>query len=293
MFMKVSKLFTIALSVSLLAGCSSGSSAAKTSDGKSGKSSKTVYRTVDEIKKDGTLKVGVFGDKAPFGYINDKGDYDGYDVYFANRMAKDLGTKIEFTPLDPAARIDAVNTGKVDITLANFTVTDERAEQVDFALPYMKVQLGVVSPDSNVITDVQQLIDNNEELIIAKGTTAETYFEKNYPKLKLQKYDAYADAYNALLAGRGAAFSTDNTEVLAWANSNKGYTVGIEAMGDTDTIAPAVAKGNKTLLDWINNEIKDLGKENFFHKDYDATLKSAFGADSNPDDMVVEGGVVD
>ena len=291
--MKVSKLFTIALSVSLLAGCSAGSSAAKTSDGKSGKSSKTVYRTVDEIKKDGTLKVGVFGDKAPFGYINDKGDYDGYDVYFANRMAKDLGTKIEFTPLDPAARIDAVNTGKVDITLANFTVTDERAKQVDFALPYMKVQLGVVSPSNHVITDVQQLIDNNEELIIAKGTTAETYFEKNYPDLKLQKYDAYADAYNALLAGRGAAFSTDNTEVLAWANSNKGYTVGIEAMGDTDTIAPAVAKGNKTLLDWINNEIKDLGKENFFHKDYDATLKSAFGDDSNPDDMVVEGGVVD
>lgn len=291
--MKLSKLFTIALSVSLLAGCSSGSAVASTAKSDSGKSKKNVYRTVDEIKKDGTLKVGVFGDKAPFGYINDKGEYDGYDVYFANRMAKDLGTKIEFTPLDPAARIDAVNTGKVDITLANFTVTDERAEQVDFALPYMKVQLGVVSPSDHVITDVQQLIDNNEELIIAKGTTAETYFEKNYPDLKLQKYDAYADAYNALLAGRGAAFSTDNTEVLAWANSNKGYTVGIEAMGDTDTIAPAVAKGNKSLLDWINDEIKTLGKENFFHKDYDATLKQAFGADSNPDDMVVEGGVVD
>ncbi|MEI2658976.1 MAG: transporter substrate-binding domain-containing protein [Bifidobacterium adolescentis] len=64
----------------------------------------------------------------------------------------------------------------------------------------------------------------------------------------MQKYDQYADAYNALLDGRGDAFSTDNTEVLAWAKSNKGFKVGITKLGDDDTIAPAVQKGNKELL---------------------------------------------
>ena len=58
----------------------------------------------------------------------------------------------------------------------------------------------------------------------------------------LQKYDQYSDAYQALLDGRGDAFSTDNTEVLAWALENKGFEVGITSLGNPDTIAAAVQK---------------------------------------------------
>ena len=54
----------------------------------------------------------------------------------------------------------------------------------------------------------------------------------------------------------------------------------------------AVKKGNKELLDFINNDIKKLGQEQFFHKDYQATLASVYGSAVNPDDLVVEGGVV-
>ena len=254
-------------------------------------SSKTTARTLDEIKQSGELKVAVFSDKAPFGYVDKDGNYAGYDVYFAERLAKDLGVKAAYTSVDPAARVDVLTSNKVDVTLANFTVTDERKEKVDFAKPYMKVALGVVSPEGAEITDVSQL--KGKTLIVAKGTTAETYFEKNEPDIKLQKYDQYADAYNALLDGRGDAFSTDNTEVLAWAKSNKGFKVGITKLGDEDTIAPAVQKGNKELLDWINEEIDKLGDENFFHKDYEETLKPVYGSDVDPDDIVVEKGVVD
>ncbi len=250
-----------------------------------------TFRTLDEIKESGTVKIGVFSDKAPFGYVDDQGEYQGYDVYYAHRIGEDLGVDVEFTSLDPASRVEYVATGKVDIVLANFTVTPERAEQVDFALPYMKVALGVVSPDGAVINSVEELA--GKTLIVAKGTTAETYFEKNYPDVKLQKYDAYADAYNALLDGRGDAFSTDNTEVIAWAKANPGFTVGIETLGDYDTIAAAVAKGNSTLLDFLNDEIATLGEEQFFHKDYEATLKAVYGEDTNPDSMVVEAGVVE
>ena len=130
-------------------------------------------------------------------------------------------------------------------------------------------------------------------LIIAKGTTAETYFEKNHPEVKLQKYDQYADAYNALLDGRGDAFSTDNTEVLAWAKSNKGFKVGVTKLGDEDTIAPAVQKGNETVLAYINEEIVKLADEQFFHADYEATLKDVYGDAVNPDNLVVEGGVIE
>ena len=248
------------------------------------------FRTVDQIKESGKIIIGVFSDKAPFGYVDADGVYQGYDVEFARRLAEDLGVEVEFVATDPANRVPFLESNKVDIILANFTVTPERAEKVDFALPYMKVQLGVVSPNDALITDIEQLKANGVQLIIAKGTTAETYFEKNYPEIKLQKYDAYADAYNALMDGRGAAFSTDNTEVLAWAMSVPGFTVGIDAIGDIDTIAPAVAKGNETLLKFINDEIEALADEQFFHADYEKTLRPVYGPEADAEALVVEGG---
>ena len=265
-------------------------SEAKSSDTGTSSSANAKARSLDEIKKSGKIKIAVFSDKAPFGYVDKDGKYQGYDVYFAERLAKDLGVKPEYTSVDPAARVDVLTSNKVDLVLANFTVTDERKEKVDFAKPYMKVALGVVSPQNAPITDVGQL--DGKTLIIAKGTTAETWFEKNAPNVKLQKYDQYADAYNALLDGRGDAFSTDNTEVLAWAKSNKGFKVGITRLGDDDTIAPAVQKGNQELLDFVNDEIVKLGKDDFFHKDYQETLAPVYGDEVNPDEIVVEGGEV-
>ncbi len=256
----------------------------------SGAAPAASFRTVDEIKASGKVVIGVFSDKAPFGYVDEYGKYQGYDVYFAERIGQDLGVAVEYISTDPASRVEYAATGKVDIILANFTVTEERAQQVDFALPYMKVMLGVVSPENALITSVDQLA--GKTLIVVKGTTAETYFEKNHPEVKLQKYDEYADAYNALIDGRGDAFSTDNTEVLAWALVNPGFAVGIDALGNMDTIAPAVQKGNTSLLEWLNNEIRTLGQENFFHAAYDATLAPVYGDAANPDSLVVEGGVL-
>ena len=70
----------------------------------SSSSSSATARTLDEIKKSGELKVAVFSDKAPFGYIDKEGKNAGYDVYFAERLGKDLGVKVKYTSVDPAAR---------------------------------------------------------------------------------------------------------------------------------------------------------------------------------------------
>ena len=128
-------------------------------------------------------------------------------------------------------------------------------------------------------------------IIVISGTTAEPYLMENYPNLTLQKYDSYATAKNALENGNGIAWVNDNTEVIAFALQNEGYTVGIPSLGSQDTIAPAVSKGNETLLNWLNDEIKALGEENFFHADYEATLVDTYGLDYE-DSLVVEGGVV-
>ena len=284
----LSFILVLGLLALMLTGC--------TSDSKdSGSSTKTAKaRTLEEIKKDGKIRIGVFSDKNPFGYVDENGKVQGYDIYFAKRIAKDLlGSEdaVEFVYVEAASRVEYLQSGKVDITMANFNVTEERSEKVDFALPYMKVALGVVSPDSALIKSVDDLDGKN--LIVVKGTTAETYFSENYPNVKLTKFDEYQEAYDALADGRGDAFSTDNTEVLAWAMKNKGFTVGIESLGNVDAIAPAVQKGNTELLNWLNEEIKTLGEEQFFHADYEATLRSVYGEDADADQLVVEGGVME
>lgn len=248
-------------------------------------------RTLQDIKDSGTLVIGVFSDKKPFGYVDENGDYQGYDVYLARRLAQDLGVELKLVSVDAPNRVEYLTSAKVDIILSNFTVTPARAEVVDFALPYMKVALGVVSPDSALITTAAQLA--GKTLIVSKGTTAETYFAENHPEVRLLKFDTYTEAFNALLDGRGDALSTDNTEVLAWALENPGFTVGIESLGSLDTIAPAVQKGNDTVRTYIDEEIKALAAENFFHADFDATLKDVYGEAVNPDSLVVEGGVTE
>ena len=251
-------------------------------------SADVVYRTLDEIKASGYINIGVFSDKNPFGYVDENGEYQGYDVYFARRIGEDLGVEVKFISTEAANRVEYLETGKVDIILANFTVTPERAEKVDFTLPYMNVALGVVSPDSRIIKDLSELTADDQVIVIT-GTTAEDYLVKNNPEIRLQKFDTYANAKTALENGSAAAWANDNTEVIAYALQNEGYTVGIPSLGSQDTIAPAVSKGNETLLNWINEEIKALAGEQFFHKDYEATLVDTYGLDYE-DSLVLEGG---
>ncbi|MDT3844245.1 MAG: transporter substrate-binding domain-containing protein [Bacillota bacterium] len=307
----VRKFTTLAASMLLiggaLAGCSSSSAAQSTAAGTTAAAASETqaapdakestdaakdqkFRTLDEIKQSGSINIGVFSDKSPFGYVDENGNYAGYDVYLAERLGKDLGVDINYVSTEAANRIEYLQTGKVDIILANFTVTEERAKEVDFALPYMNVALGVVSTSDKVVESLDQ-VGADDPVIVISGTTAETYLTKNYPNIKLQKYDAYAEAKTAFENRNGVAWANDNTEVIAFSLENEGYTVGIPSLGDADTIAPAVTKGNETLLTWLNSEIESLGKEKFFHADYEATLLDTYGKDYE-DTLVTEGGKV-
>ncbi len=281
---------TAALMGSLLLG---GCSISATTDGGSsnGSSSSTTstsgYRTLDEIKSSGKIVIGVFSDKSPFGYVDENGEYQGYDVELACQIGSDLGVDVEFVSTEAANRVEYLETNKVDLILANFTVTDERAEKVDFAEPYMNVALGVVSHKDNVLTSIDDI--SGRTTIVISGTTAETYLTKHYPDLKLEKYDTYAAAKTAFENNRDAVWANDNTEVIAFATASGSdeYVVGIDSLGDADTIAPAVAKGNSELLTWVNDELYTLGSKKFFHSDYEKTLLSTYGADYE-DTLVVE-----
>ena len=244
--------------------------------------------TIEQLKQAGKVRIGVFSDKPPFGYVDAQGQSQGFDVEIAKAITKDLlgdENKAEFVLVEAANRAEYLVSNKVDIILANFTVTPARKEVVDFANPYMKVALGVVSKDGGVITDIEQL--KGKTLLLNKGTTADAYFTKNYPDIKTLKFEQNTETFEALRDGRGDALAHDNTLLFAWAKENPGFTVGIKNLGDQDTIAPAVKKGDTELLNWLNAEIQKLGKEGVLKQAYDKTLLPIYGDAISEKDVVV------
>ncbi len=244
--------------------------------------------TVTAIKKRGQLRIAVFGDLPPYGWVNKDGKRVGYDVELGRRMAKDLGVKPKFIQLNANNRVDTLNSNKADIVLANFTVTPERKQVISFAKPYMKVSVGVISPKNKKITKLSQL--KGKELIVNKGTTAENYFTSKQKGISLLKFDSKTQQFNALKNNRAAALADDNSYLYAWVKKNPKYTVGIKSVGPQQYIAPAVKKGNTSLLNWSNKEITKLNQEGFFTQDYNQQLKPYFGSEVKPTDIVLKQG---
>ena len=88
----VAGIVTTGLSVGALTGCGTTGSETAAAGNDAGSTESKIYRTLDEIKASGTVNIGVFSDKNPFGYVDENGEYQGYDVYFAERIGqpKDL-----------------------------------------------------------------------------------------------------------------------------------------------------------------------------------------------------------
>ncbi|GHQ70541.1 glutamine ABC transporter substrate-binding protein [Helicobacter pylori] len=243
---------------------------------------------LEVIKQRGVLKVGVFSDKPPFGSVDSKGQYQGYDVVIAKRMALDLlgdENKIEFVPVEASARVEFLKANKVDIIMANFTHTKEREKVVDFAKPYMKVALGVISKDG-AIKNIEEL--KGKELIVNKGTTADFYFTKNYPNIKLLKFEQNTETFLALLNDKAIALAHDNTLLLAWIKQHPEFKLGITSLGDKDVIAPAIKKGNPKLLEWLDNEIDSLISSDFLKEAYKETLEPVYGDGIKPEEIIFE-----
>ncbi|MCW9699138.1 MULTISPECIES: cysteine ABC transporter substrate-binding protein [unclassified Avibacterium] len=240
--------------------------------------SNNAQNRLQQLQKADSIRIGVFSDKPPFGYVDNQGKSQGFDVEIAKAIGKDLlgdENKVQYVLVEAANRVEYLQSNKVDIILANFTVTPARKEAVDFAKPYMQVALGVVSKDGAVITDINQLA--GKTLLVNKGTTADAYFSKNYPNIKLLKFEQNTETFDALRDGRGDALAHDNTLLFAWAKENPGFTVGIKNLGDQDVIAPAVKKGDSALRAWLDQEIEKLSEEGILKQAYDKTLLPVYG----------------
>jgi polar amino acid transport system substrate-binding protein len=247
--------------------------------------------SLSAIKARDKLVVGVFSDKPPFGFVNEKGDYVGFDTDLGRRFAKDLlgdEKKIEFVVVEPASRIPFLQSDKVDLILANMTVTPERAQVVDFTHPNLRVAVQVLVPENSAVKSLDDLA--SKTTIVTTGTTADIWLTKNHPDWKLLKFEKNSESLQALANGRGDAYAQDNLVLFSWAKQNPGYRVLAQKLGDEAPIAPAVKKGNLELRDWVNSELASLGQDKYLLKLYDQYVRSQLAEGTDPAAVIVEGG---
>ncbi|MDF0729406.1 transporter substrate-binding domain-containing protein [Pseudomonas entomophila] len=279
------KLLAPLLGLALLAGCDKPQDAAKPSS----TSPATSY--LETIKARDKLIVGVFTDKPPFGFVDASGRYVGFDTDIGRRFAKDLlgdENKVEFVAVEPASRIPFLQSDKVDLILANMTVTPERKEAVDFTNPNLRVAVQAIVAEGSAVQKLDDLADKT--IIVTTGTTADIWLTKNHPDWKLLKFEKNSESLQALANGRGDAYAQDNLILFSWAKQNPGYRVLPELLGDEAPIAPAVKKGNTELRDWVNAELAKLGEEKFLLKLYDQYVRKELSDETKPESVIVEGG---
>lgn len=237
-----------------------------------------VYREYNEIKDSGKIKIGVSADNIPLGYADENGEYQGFEIVFANRLAKEMGVKVEFVPTETEDRAKYLETGKVDIIIDDFAVEKAAKKLVDFAKPYMKSALATVSSDKTKDASLDSL-GEKDSVIVVSGSSAATYMSKNYPDANIVECVDDDEAINSLIDNKGVLWIGENTRIAEFAIQTEGYSMDDKELGDEVKYAPAVSKGNKTLIKKINKIIDKLDKEDFFISDYNETLASVYGED--------------
>lgn len=280
------------LAAGLLAGCDNSPAPQKQPEAAKPETSAAPSESyLEKIKQRDKLIVGVFSDKPPFGFVNEQGEYVGFDTDIAKRFAKDLlgdEKKVEFVVVEPASRIPFLQSDKVDLILANMTVTPERAEVVDFTNPNLRVAVQAIVPADSSVQKLDDLADKTT--IVTTGTTADIWLTQNRPDWKLLKFEKNSESLQALANGRGDAYAQDNLILFGWSKQNPGYRILNEKLGDEAPIAPAVKKGNTELRDWVDQELAKLGEEKFLLKLYDQYVRKDLADDTDPASVIVEGG---
>ena len=166
------------------------------------------------IKKD-QIVVGIKTDTYPFGYIDEKGHYAGYDVSLARIIARGiLGSdkKVKFVPVTSSDRMMKLYSEEVDMLIATMSITSKRQEIIDFSNPYHIAGQAVLVKKGSSVKSIRDL--SGKTAIIIFGSTSEQSLRTAIPNLKVIGYKTYPEALNALKTDKADAIVSDDTILL-------------------------------------------------------------------------------
>ena len=91
---------------------------------------------LDQVMEAGVVRVGVRNDNPPVSFIDDSGDWVGFDLELAAALGEELGVEVELVPVDGTTRISFLESGQVDMSVASMNHTRSRDAAIDFSVTY-------------------------------------------------------------------------------------------------------------------------------------------------------------
>ncbi|WP_127496782.1 substrate-binding periplasmic protein [Paenibacillus glycanilyticus] len=267
LFLTLSVLLLVVLA---LAGCGSNnksnnaptsSPANNAANGGSSANAGNEDNLLNKVKTAGVIKVGLMGTYAPYNFLNDNKEIDGFDADIAKEVAKRIGVKVEFAPQEFSGLIPSLQAGKIDAIISQVTITDERKQQIDFTQPYITNQVKIiVKENNNSITKLEDFKGKN--IGVGLGTNDESYLRNEVlPKVgsfKIKTYDDVITSLQDLNAGRIDA-TINNLYALKPIVDKNGFK--IKAVGDaikSDQAGIAVRKNNPEFLAALDKALTDM-----------------------------------
>ena len=211
-------------------------------------------------KSEGGEKI-LFGTNAefpPFEFVAAKGvigEFDGIDMAIADLIAKDNGMTAEIVNMEFDSLLIALENGQVDAVIAGMSVDPERAESVDFSIPYYEATQVMIVKEDSTIAKATDMAD--KRIAVIQGYTGEVCVNKlGYSYTSFKKG---TDAVMELMNGKADVVVIDSATASKYVADNEGLKIveDSEAFG-AEEYAIAVKKGNKELLDKINASLQEL-----------------------------------
>ncbi|MBQ8668676.1 transporter substrate-binding domain-containing protein [bacterium] len=225
------------------------------------------------IKRD-QLIVGIKTDTYPFGYVDDKGHYAGYDVTLGRLIARGiLGSdkKVKFVPVTSSDRMMKLYSNEVDMLIATMSLTQKRQEILDFSNPYHMAGQAILVKKGSKIKTLKDL--TGKTAIIVFGSTSEKSLRTAVPSLKVIGYKTYPEALKALKADRADAIVSDDTILLGMQLKDDSVVL-LPKRYTKEPYAVAFRKGpeSRDLIRAVNNVIEIETRNGQLKK-----IKSTFG----------------
>jgi polar amino acid transport system substrate-binding protein len=227
---------------------------------------------LDEIRKAKKVRVAIDLGVAPYGMTDDKMQPAGSDVDTAQALAKDWGLEFELVPTTGASRIPSLQTGKADLVISTLSITPERAQVIDFSIPYAVIRQVIAG--SKKAGAVKGMADLDRKTVgTVRGTTHDTLLTKDGPKgMKLVRFDDDATEGQAFLSGQVDLFSTAEMLLPRLDKKNPARQVETKFVLSTGKLAIGIKKDEKRLLaevnKWVTAKLKDGTLNGIYKKQF-------------------------
>lgn len=251
MFTKRLNVFLMALLLLAALGCSKSEQQAPKAEAAKG-------GAVEQILQRGVLRVG-FSTFVPWAMQDKKGEFIGFEIDVARRLAKDMGVDVQFEPTQWSGIIPALLSGKFDIIIGGMGIQPQRAMKVNFSIPYEYSGMSLVA-DKLKAGKFKSLADFDRPdviLAIRQGTTAVDAAKKYMPKAQLRLFDQEAQTIQEVLSGRAhAVVASDPFPAFQALKYPDKLALPLAEPFTKEPIAFAVRKGDPDFLNFLDGWIR-------------------------------------